>query len=201
MEGVPRSNGSVNMSEDYGFTKRAAAGRDLSVLFSFLFIFLVTADQLIKLLVVNQVKPLRQIELIEGFFSLHYAENTGSAFSLFADKPWGIYFLSGVSVVLGVLIFILMIVASRKNMKLIALAFCLLSSGAVGNLIDRVRLRYVVDFLRFDFGEHTFPIFNFADICAVLGTVLLICIIIFGAKYFEKFWNVLFKKKEKQNAD
>lgn len=188
------------MSENELYFKKAPK-LDVCVLFSFLFVFLVTADQLIKLLVVNYVKPFGQVELIEGFFSLYYAENTGSAFSMFADKPWGIYFLSGVSVVLGILIFILMIVASRKDMKLIAFAFCLLSSGAVGNLIDRVRLRYVVDFLRFDFGEYTFPIFNFADICAVLGTILLICIIIFDAKYFEKFWNVLFKKKVKQNAD
>ena len=94
-----------------------------------------------------------------------------------------------------------MIIAARNNMKLIAFAFCLLSAGAIGNLIDRFRLKYVIDFLRFDFGSKTFPIFNFADICAVCGTVLVICIIIFGSKYFESFWNVLFAKRELENAD
>ena len=85
-------------------------------------------------------------------------------------------------------------------MKLQSLAFCLLTSGAIGNLIDRIRLKYVVDYLRFDFGTYTFPIFNFADMCAVVGTILLICIIVFGSKYFESFWNILFKKKEKSDA-
>jgi signal peptidase II len=132
---------------------------------------------------------------------------------MFADKSWGIYFLSGVSLVLGVVILLLMFIAARRSMQMISLAFCLLFSGAVGNLIDRIRLRYVIDYLRFDFGDFTFPIFNFADICAVCGTVLLIFIIIFKSRYFEKFWNVLFKskkneiildpeqEKEKNNAD
>ena len=68
------------------------------------------------------------------------------------------------------------------------------------NLIDRFRLKYVVDYLKFDFGSYTFPIFNFADICAVVGTVLLICIIIFGSKYFESFWSLLFAKRKNGNA-
>ena len=136
--------------------------------------------------------------VIPGFFSLHYVRNTGSAFSLFADKDWGIYFLSGMSLVLGILIFILMLIAASRSMKLISFAFCLLASGALGNLVDRVWLKYVIDYLRFDFGTYTFPIFNFADICAVVGTILLICIIIFGTKYFESFWQIIFKKKEKK---
>ena len=169
------------------FDKRSAKGYEVCVLYAFLAIILITADQLFKLMTVN-----------ENFFSLHYAENTGSAFSMFADKPWGIYFLSGVSLVLGLVIMILMFIAARRSMHMISLAFCLLFSGAVGNLIDRVRLRYVVDYMRFDFGTYTFPIFNFADICAVIGTILLIFIIIFKSRYFEKFWNVLFKSKKNQ---
>ena len=139
--------------------------------------------------------------IIPDFFSLYYVRNTGSAFSLFADKPWGIYFLSGVSILLGVVIFVLMIKSSARGFKLISLSFCLLTSGAFGNLIDRIALRYVIDFLRFDFGTYTFPIFNFADICAVLGTILLICIIIFSSKSFEMFWNLVFGKKEKKEEN
>ena len=171
---------------------------DLCVLYVFLVILLVTVDQFIKKVIdtemeFNSIKP-----VIPGFFSLHYVRNTGSAFSLFADKDWGIYFLSGMSLVLGILIFILMLIAASRSMKLISLAFCLLASGALGNLVDRVWLKYVIDYLRFDFGTYTFPIFNFADICAVVGTILLICIIIFGSKYFESFWQIIFKKKEKK---
>ncbi len=202
MEGVPPSSGFVNMSDGLDRTDKISSSRIGScVLFSVVFAVLVALDQVFKMLIVNNVKGPGSVTVIDKFFYLYYAENTGSAFSLFADKPWGIYFLSGVSLVLGIVIFALMIIASKNNMKLLAFSFCLLSAGAIGNLIDRFRLKYVIDFLRFDFGSYTFPIFNFADICAVCGTVLVICIIIFGSKYFESFWNLLFAKRKTENAD
>ena len=108
--------------------------------------------------------------------------------------------LTGISVVLGIGIFFLMLHAALHDMKLISAAFCLLSSGAIGNLIDRFALKYVVDYLRFDFGSYTFPIFNFADICAVIGTALLIFIILVKSKYFEEFWNLLTKKGKTKDA-
>ena len=182
------------------FNKKSAKGYDVCVVFVFLSILLVTADQFIKQVVVNNLHLHEQVDVIKGFFAIYYAQNTGSAFSLFANQAWGIYFLSGVSIVLGLAIFVLMLISARHSMKLLSLAFCLLTSGAIGNLIDRIRLRYVVDYLRFDFGTYTFPIFNFADMCAVVGTILLICIIVFGSKYFESFWNILFKKKETGDA-
>lgn len=177
------------------FTKKTLNGMRICVFYIFLFLILVIIDQFVKMYVVNSVELNQQVTVIKDFFSIHHTRNTGSAFSLFADKSWGIYFLSGISTVMGVVIFILMLIASHREMKLLGLAFCLLSSGAVGNLIDRFRLKYVVDFLRFDFGSYTFPIFNFADMCAVVGTILFICIVIFASKYFEIFWNVIFHKK------
>lgn len=174
---------------------------ELCLFFIFLFILLVTVDQFLKKLIDTEMDYYGQKVIIPDFFSLYYVRNTGSAFSLFADKPWGIYFLSGVSILLGVVIFIFMIKSSVRGFKLISLAFCLLTSGAVGNLIDRIAYRYVIDFLRFDFGSYTFPIFNFADICAVLGTILLICVIIFDSKTFEMFWNLVFGKKEKKEEN
>ena len=174
---------------------------ELCLFFIFLFILLVTVDQFLKKLIDTEMDYYGQKVIIPDFFSLYYVRNTGSAFSLFADKPWGIYFLSGVSILLGVVIFIFMIKSSVRGFKLISLAFCLLTSGAVGNLIDRIAFRYVIDFLRFDFGSYTFPIFNFADICAVLGTILLICVIIFDSKTFEMFWNLVFGKKEKKEEN
>lgn len=174
---------------------------ELCLFFIFLFILLVTVDQFLKKLIDTEMDYYGQKVIIPDFFSLYYVRNTGSAFSLFADKPWGIYFLSGVSILLGVVIFVFMIKSSVRGFKLISLAFCLLTSGAVGNLIDRIAFRYVIDFLRFDFGSYTFPIFNFADICAVLGTILLICVIIFDSKTFEMFWNLVFGKKEKKEEN
>ena len=183
-----------------GLTEKKTSYTGVLVLYIVLFAVLVAVDPIVKRVIVANVKPLGAVVVIKNFFSLYYCENTGSAFSLFADKPWGIYFLSGISLVLGIGIFVLMLLSSKQGMRLISLAFCLLSSGAIGNLVDRFMFRYVVDYLRFDFGSYTFPIFNFADICAVLGTFLLIFIIIFKSKYFEDFWNLIFKKKEKENA-
>ena len=98
---------------------------------------------------------------------------------------------------MGVLVIVLMGIACKKHLKLLGFAFCLIASGAFGNLIDRVYWKYVIDYLRFDFGNYTFPIFNLADICAVLGTAILMGIIIFGAKYFDAFWGPSDKKDKK----
>jgi signal peptidase II len=184
----------------------------LCLFYCFLFVLLIAIDQFTKKIIDSEMYFNSRKIIIPDFFSLHYVRNTGSAFSLFADKAWGIYMLSGVSIILGTAIFILMLKSSTRGMKLISLSFCLLSSGAIGNLIDRVMLRYVIDFLRFDFGSYTFPIFNFADICAVCGTFLLIGIIIFDSKSFETLLSLFTNKKaekteiaeevkEEKNAD
>ena len=171
-------------------------GLELMVLYMFLMLFLVVADQISKRAIVFSMDYQSNIPVIDNFFSLYYVRNTGSAFSFLADKEWGISALTAVSAVMGVMVVILMGVACKKHLKLLGFAFCLIASGAFGNLIDRVYHKYVIDFLRFDFGDYTFPIFNFADICAVVGTVILMGIIIFGAKYFDAFWGPSDKKKK-----
>ena len=175
-------------------------GLELMVLYVFLMLFLVVADQIVKRAIDFTMDYQSTVPVIENFFSLHYVRNTGSAFSLLADKEWGISALTIISSVMGALVVILMGVACKKQLKLLGFAFCLIASGAFGNLIDRVYWKYVIDYLRFDFGDYTFPIFNLADICAVLGTIILMGIIIFGAKYFDKFWGSSDKKKKAKEA-
>lgn len=175
-----------------------AVGLELMMIFVFMMLFLVIADQLIKRYIVFSMDYQSSVPLIENFFSLHYVRNTGSAFSFLADKAWGVKALSYISAILGGLVVILMGVACAKRLKMLAFAFCLIASGAFGNLIDRVYHKYVIDYLRFDFGDYTFPIFNFADICAVIGTFILMLIILFGHKYFDAFWGSSDKKKAKK---
>ena len=98
------------------------------------------------------------------------------------------------------MVIVLMIIACVKHLKLLGFAFSLIAAGAFGNLIDRVRLKYVIDYLRFDFGSYTFPIFNLADICAVVGTFILLGIVLIGHKYFDAFWGSSDKKKGKEKA-
>ena len=160
---------------------------------------LIAIDQYTKYLTVTNLPLLGQKVMIKDFFSFNYVQNKGSAFSLFADKTWGIYMLSAISLLMAiVIVYAIYKTIFHKSFWLKA-SFVLLLSGAIGNLIDRFRLRYVVDFLRFDFGTYTFPIFNFADMCAVCGTAILLLLILFGNKSVDAFLQ-LFERKGKKNA-
>ncbi len=165
--------------------------KNKSVITAVLMIFIaamIGIDQLTKYLIVSSF-PLHHGEaLINNFLTFYYVQNTGSAFSFLADKAWGIYVLSGFSAILSVVVFVFLIKSVRVEEYLVSISLALLFAGAIGNLIDRIRLRYVVDFIRFDFGSYTFPIFNVADICAVIGTIMLIAIMIFLPKKAEKVW-------------
>jgi len=164
-------------------------------------VIFVIIDQITKHLIEGSFELNEKKSVIEGFFSLHYVRNTGSAFSFLADKSWGIYLLSGISLVFGLLLLYIMIFALKRNYIKIGFFLGLISAGAFGNLIDRFVLHYVIDFLRFDFGSNTFPIFNVADCYAVIGTILLIIFILFSANEFDEFWNELFHKKAGEHSD
>ena len=114
----------------------------------------------------------RDLTVIPGFISFHSTYNTGGAWSLFSDNS--------VAMII-IMVFTFVFIAAdllvtywpdgRKNaFFIVTLAF--LGSGALGNLIDRLWLGYVRDFLRFDF--ITFPIFNVADVALVTGVIMLI---------------------------
>ena len=133
---------------------------EYTVIYFFLMAFLVIADQLVKRYIDFTMEYQSTVPVIDGFFSLHYVRNTGSAFSFLADKSWGITVLSAISAVLGLMVVVLMVISCFKHLKLLGFAFSLIAAGAFGNLIDRVWLKYVIDYLRFDFGSYTFPIFN-----------------------------------------
>lgn len=187
MEGVWISDVCVSMSK---------LGKLRLGLMYFLGIMFIILDQFSKYLIDRDMEYFELREVIPGFFSLNYVRNTGSAFSMFADKSWGIYLLSGISLVCSILLVFLIYRSAKKMDALstwVSMSLILLFSGAVGNLIDRIRLNYVVDFLRFDFGSYTFPVFNVADICAVVGTGILIFILIFRSQgldiLFGENWN------------
>ena len=154
-------------------------------------------DQLSKYFIVRDMTLNEKRVVIDKFFSLHYVQNTGSAFSFLSDKDWGIYVLSGISLVFGILTMIAMIRAARNGYNRFGISMLLITAGAFGNLVDRFRLHYVVDFLRFDFGSYTFPIFNVADTFAVVGTALIILFVIIASREFDAFWALLFGKKDK----
>lgn len=143
----------------------------------FIALFVVVADQLTKLWVLHSFHLYEAREIIPGFFNLVYVTNTGAAFSMLADvsSPWRHYFFLGVgtAAIIGLTAgsFIM-----RREHRWYVPAFACIAGGAVGNLIDRVRLGAVVDFLDVYIGEHHWPAFNVADSAICVGAALFIVI-------------------------
>ena len=151
----------------------------------------VLLDQITKHLAVVHLKQQREIVLIPGVFELRYLENRGAAFGLFQNRQ--IFFVCA-AVVIFVLIgfFYGKIPGGRRNlpMRICAVLIC---AGAVGNLIDRIRYQYVVDFFYFSLID--FPIFNVADCYAVIACILFAYLILFFYKEEELEWFSFFKSK------
>ncbi len=124
-------------------------------------------DLVTKYIIQNQ-PTLQNVEIIKGFFSLTYAENTGMAWSLLSGKQ---AFLSIVSaIVIGVMVYY---VVAKNLDKLTRISLALMIGGAAGNLFDRLFLGYVRDFLDFIIFGYDFPIFNVADSALTIGVILL----------------------------
>lgn len=113
------------------------------------------------------------IPVIPGFFNLAYAQNTGVAFSMLDDHGdagrWG---LSAVAVVAGILVIYFFWRTPRSDDRVLG-ALCLLLAGIAGNVIDRVRLGHVIDFIDIQFGSWHYPTFNVADMAIVIGAGIL----------------------------
>ncbi|MCL5981756.1 MAG: signal peptidase II [Firmicutes bacterium] len=133
----------------------------------YLFVFLVLlADQLTKLLVVRSMTLEQSIPVIESVFHLTYVHNPGGAFGILAYHTW--FF---VVVTLVVAVMILFLLRQFQPMSYwLTLALALQLGGALGNLVDRIRQSYVIDFLDFRF----WPVFNLADTSIVVGIFLLL---------------------------
>ena len=137
-------------------------------------------DQLTKFLVVENVPLYGHVEFIPGVISFTYVRNTGAAFSSFQGMQW-----------LFVLIFLVFTVGivwefSKKKMPFTTLErwfIVLIYAGGLGNMIDRLRLGYVVDMIKTEFMN--FPVFNVADCCITCGCFLLLGHLIF---FNREFW-------------
>jgi signal peptidase II len=148
-----------------------AGGREATMLVLCLSFLITLADQLTKLWVRLGLRLGDSISLIPGFFSLSHVQNTGAAWGLFAG-------LNGWLVVISILILCAMILFRKHfaiDTRLRRVALGLMIGGILGNLLDRLRLGYVVDFLDVFWGPHHFPAFNLADsaICVGVGLYVL----------------------------
>lgn len=141
----------------------------------FIIFFIVVLDQFSKHLVLTRLADRGTYPLIDGVFHLTYVENTGAAFSIFTDMQ---LFLKIVTSIFIIFLFFLLIFHLRREKKFTwkALSLSFVIGGAIGNLIDRFRFQFVVDFL--DFRWINFAVFNVADSFIVVGSILLILVLL-----------------------
>ena len=135
---------------------------------------LVFLDQLTKWLVVLKLKPIHDFPIIDKIFHLTYIENRGAAFGILQGKH--LFFIIMTIIVMGFIGIYYYRLPHERKYNWMRFALTLLGAGAIGNLIDRIRLGYVIDFLYFKLIN--FPVFNFADMCVVVGVSILIVFIL-----------------------
>lgn len=143
---------------------------------------LLAADQLSKAWVVGTL-PIgsREVPLGLGFYVLH-TRNNGAAFGIFRNVHLtlgglvidGTFLLGVLSALVGLAILLTLLTTRRRLAVLTRLSLALVLAGAWGNMVDRFRLGYVVDFVHFHVRGFDFPVFNLADACIVVGAALLL---------------------------
>lgn len=141
-------------------------------------IFLTGIDQFTKQLAIHSLKGNSNIVLIKGILELEYFENFGAAFNSLVGKRILLMFLT--SLLTAFLLWKLFKLPEGKKYFGMRFCICLAAGGALGNLIDRAAKGYVVDFIYFT--PINFPKFNFADMCVVVGVILLGALLIFYYK-------------------
>lgn len=155
---------------------------DIAVLLIMVFL-----DQLTKNIAVVKLKDQQAYLLIDGVLEFNYLENKGAAFGMLQNQK--IFFVFIAVLFIAAIVFVLIKAPNENKYIKLHILLSLICAGAIGNMIDRLRLDYVVDFIYFSLIN--FPIFNVADICVTVSTILLIIMILFVYKdhdfYFLSF--------------
>ena len=141
-------------------------------IFGLSFIF-VLIDQIIKYLISNSMELYENINIIPNFLNITYVKNDGGAFSILSGGRW---FFVGIGVIALVLL-IRFIILDKKISRFDVVAYSLVLSGIIGNLIDRVLSGNVIDYIHFNIFSYDMAIFNFADMCIVIGTFMIMLIL------------------------
>lgn len=143
-----------------------------------LLILLIVVDQITKYLAVGRLKDHPPFVIWDGVFELHYLENRGAAFGMLQGQK--IFFVLIAVIIVAVIVYVLWKAPYQKMYTKLHIALIFIASGAIGNLIDRLRFEYVVDFLYFSLIN--FPVFNMADIYVTLFSIYLVILLLFVYK-------------------
>lgn len=150
-------------------------------------LIVVMLDRWTKHIVAQRIALYAHIQIIPGFFQLTHTENTGAAFSMFADSsaPWKTAMLVAFSLIALVVVSVLLWRNDPAN-AVTGVGLSLIMGGALGNLWDRLTSGRVVDFLLFYVKRYQWPVFNLADSAIVVGAGLLILEIVFAKSRAEE---------------
>ena len=142
-------------------------------------IAIAAADQIIKYFIVTDLKPVGTVNVIGDVFKLTYVENRGVAFGMFQNMQW--LFIALTVIMIGAIIFYMS--KKRPDSIFFYITSAMIIGGGIGNLIDRIRLNYVIDYLSLSFFP---PVCNFADYCITIGVILLAVYLLFFSDTFNK---------------
>ncbi|QTJ32862.1 signal peptidase II [Dolosigranulum pigrum] len=143
------------------------------IIYYIIAMILIGLDQLSKYLTVQEIALGEVVPVIPNVLSLTYIRNSGAAWSILEDQM--IFFYVITVVVVGALIYFLHTEGKKSPIASTGIAFIM--GGAIGNFIDRLHLKYVIDMIRLEFIN--FPIFNVADMALTIGVIILIGYIVY----------------------
>ncbi len=153
---------------------------------------LIWFDQFTKGLVVKNLTGGKQVIIWEGVFKIVSHKNTGAVWGIMSNKT-DLLSLVTCIILIAVLVLFFMIKWEHKRLRPMKLIAMFVIAGAVGNLIDRIKLKYVVDFLYFELID--FPVFNVADCYITVSMILILILVIFY--YKDEDFNLIWPKKSK----
>ena len=157
------------------------------------FVLLILFDQWTKSLAVTHLMNQDPFIIIDGVFQLRYLENRGAAFGMMQGQQT--FFVIMASAAVLAIVYLYFKMPWQKRFHLLRTVGLFIAAGAIGNMIDRVMLGYVVDFFYFELID--FPIFNVADIYVTCATIIMALLIVFYYKE-EELEGLFPSKKEKK---
>ena len=137
-------------------------------------LLVISLDQITKYWAYNNLRSKPDVDVIDNFFKLSYTENAGIAFGILSETSgnWKVWLLSAISfIAISLIIYFASTSPSHKRLFLISLTLVL--GGIVGNLLDRLHLQVVIDFIEVYLGDYHWPTFNIADVAICVGAFLL----------------------------
>ncbi len=142
-----------------------------------IFLFTVISDQVSKIIINNTFDLYESVSLIKNFLYLRYIRNPGIAFGMSFGHPLLMLAVTSLIILILLILFLKGKIAPYNEIGKIAMVMIL--GGAVGNLIDRIRMREVIDFIDMGLGDYRWPVYNFADAYVTIGMFILIYVLSF----------------------